>query len=217
MVPTNPAARSAPDPSAGVPPLAPMAFGGWVCPWHRPCLTKCDVPVVPWRLGQHYGHTLWQAQPFSQTGALRRVVASAPECATAHRSADAGGWFGATFTIGARAHSVLSFSAGSRGVDRPSGAVAQLVAHLVRNEGVRGSSPLSSTAAVLLQPPSKETGRSRTSRVPRVGQRYSVRVARMPCMSCPTGVSSKLSMAETVALTCAARARGPHPSNTPHH
>jgi hypothetical protein len=47
---------------------------------------------------------------------------------------------------------VLSFSAGSRGVDRPSGAVAQLVAHLVRNEGVRGSSPLSSTMIASLEP-----------------------------------------------------------------
>ena len=62
---------------------------------------------------------------------------------------------GASFTIGVKARCVLSFSAGSRGVDRPSGAVAQLVAHLVRNEGVRGSSLLSSIQAGVTRPPWK--------------------------------------------------------------
>ena len=39
------------------------------------------------------------------------------------------------------------------------GAVAQLVAHLVRNEGVRGSSPLSSTDITAGQRPSPDPGR----------------------------------------------------------
>jgi hypothetical protein len=38
------------------------------------------------------------------------------------------------------------------------GAVAQLVAHLVRNEGVRGSSPLSSTDITAGQRPSPDPG-----------------------------------------------------------
>jgi hypothetical protein len=41
------------------------------------------------------------------------------------------------------------------------GAVAQLVAHLVRNEGVRGSSPLSSTDITAGQRPSPDPGRGR--------------------------------------------------------
>jgi hypothetical protein len=65
-------------------------------------------------------------------------------------------------SVAAGRHMAGSFLSGRSSVlsFRPHhGAVAQLVAHLVRNEGVRGSSPLSSTDITAGQRPSTDSGR----------------------------------------------------------